>query len=111
MDRKRIRDEVIEIMAHKLPRLPPLPVTGDDDGFDYDGCVLRPEITDNQLDIAEVTMDLEDAFGVNFDEAMPGDQAMDTIGKVVDFIHARIERNFAPKAPVKAKPAAAAEDE
>jgi hypothetical protein len=97
MDRKRIRDEVVEILANKLTRLPPLPSSGQDDGFDYDACVLRPDITDNNLDIAEVTMDLEDAFGVNFDEAQPGDPNMETIGLIVDFITGRLTRNY-PKA-------------
>jgi hypothetical protein len=35
-------------------------------------------------------MDLEDAFGVNFEEALPGDPGMETIGKVVDYLDMRI---------------------
>jgi hypothetical protein len=97
MDRKRIRDEVIEILAHKLTRLPPLPSSGEDEGFDYDACALRPDITDNQLDIAEVAMDLEDAFGVNFEEALPGDAGMETIGKVVDFLAAKVNKHHGKK--------------
>jgi acyl carrier protein len=42
------------------------------------------------LDVAEVAMDLEDAFGVNFEESLPGDPSMETIGKVVDFLDQRI---------------------
>ncbi len=92
MDRKRIREEVIEILANKLHKLPTPPPSWEDDDeeFDYDGQVLRPEVTDNHLDIAEVAMDLEDAFGINFEETMPGDAGMETIGKVVDYIDGRL---------------------
>ena len=87
MDRKRIRDEVVEILAAKLHNLPQ---PSDDDDFDYDGQALVPDITKDPLDIQEVSMDLEDAFGVNFEEALPGDPGMETIGKVVDFLETRI---------------------
>jgi len=84
MDRSRVHDEVIEILAHKLNALPPL---SPDDDFDYENQILVPDITKDPLDIAEVSMDLEDAFGINFDENLPGEPGMETIGKVVDFIH------------------------
>jgi acyl carrier protein len=87
MDRKRIRDEVIEILCAKLHNLPQ---PSDEDDFDYDTQVLVPEITKDPLDIAEVSMDLEDAFGVNFEEILPGDTGMETIGKVVDYLESRI---------------------
>ena len=87
MDRKRIRDEVIEILCAKLHNLPQ---PSDEDDFDYDTQVLVPEITKDPLDIAEVSMDLEDAFGVNFEEILPGDSGMETIGKVVDYLESRI---------------------
>ena len=90
MDKKRIRDEVIEILANKLQRLPTL-VDGDADGFDFIGQKLIPEITDNHLDIAEVAMDLEDAFGVNFEEVLPGGQGMETVGQVIEFVAARLD--------------------
>jgi hypothetical protein len=90
MDKKRIRDEVIEILANKLHRLPTL-ADGDAEGFDFANQKLIPEITDNHLDISEVAMDLEDAFGVNFEEVLPGGQGMETIGQVIDFLHARLE--------------------
>ncbi len=105
MDRKRIREEVIEILANKLHKLPSPPPSWEDEGeepFDYDAQVLRPEITDNHLDIAEVAMDLEDAFGVNFEDALPGDASMDTIGKIIDYIQARIQTAHA-KAAKKAE--------
>jgi hypothetical protein len=90
MDKKRIRDEVVEILANKLHKLPTL-ADGDADGFDFLAQKLVPDITDNHLDIAEVAMDLEDAFGVNFEEVLPGGQGMETIGQVVDFLAARLE--------------------
>ncbi len=97
MERKRIREEVIEILAYKLHKLPSPPPSWEDDDeeFDYDSQVLRPEITDNHLDIAEVAMDLEDAFGINFEDILPGDATMETIGKVVDFIEGRINSTLA----------------
>jgi acyl carrier protein len=90
MDKKRIRDEVIEVLANKLHRLPTL-ADGDSDGFDFASQRLMPDITDNHLDIAEVAMDLEDAFGVNFEDALPGGEGMETVGKVIDFIAARLD--------------------
>jgi acyl carrier protein len=87
MDKKRIRDEVIEILCNKLHNLPH---PGDDDSFDYEHQALVPDITKDPLDIAEVSMDLEDAFGVNFDEALPGEANLETIGKVIDYIDHRI---------------------
>jgi hypothetical protein len=90
MDAKRIRDEVIEILANKLHRLPTL-VDGDSDGFDFAAQKLVPDITDNHLDIAEVAMDIEDAFGVNFEEVLPGGQGMETIGQVIEFVAAKLK--------------------
>ena len=84
MDRNRVRDEVIEILAHKLNNLPSL---HPDEDFDYENQVLVPDVTKDPLDIQEVTMDLEDAFGVNFDEVLPGEGGMETIGKVIDYVH------------------------
>ena len=90
MDSKRIRDEVIEILANKLHRLPTL-VDGDSDGFDFAAQKLVPDITDNHLDIAEVAMDLEDAFGVNFEDVLPGGQGMETIGQVIEFVAGKLK--------------------
>ena len=90
MDAKRIRDEVIEILANKLHRLPTL-VDGDSDGFDFAAQKLVPDITDNHLDIAEVAMDIEDASGVNFEEVLPGGQGMETIGQVIEFVGAKLK--------------------
>ena len=96
MDRKRIRDEVIEVLANKLHKLP-APAEGDAEGFDYEAQVLMPEVTDNHLDIAEVAMDLEDAFGVNFEDTLPGGEGMETIGKVIVYIEGRLHAQHAGK--------------
>ncbi len=90
MDSKRIRDEVIEILANKLHRLPTL-VDGDSDGFDFAAQKLVPDITDNHLDIAEVAMDVEDAFGINFEDVLPGGQGMETIGQVIEFVASKLK--------------------
>lgn len=95
MDRKRIADEVVEILAHKLHNLPPLQdVT---DFSEYEHQRLVPDITKDPLDIAEVAMDLEDAFGVNFEETLPGETNLETIGQVIDYLHQRVNRTR-PKA-------------
>jgi acyl carrier protein len=36
-------------------------------------------------------MDLEDAFGVNFEDVLPGGQGMETIGQVIEFIGAKLK--------------------
>jgi acyl carrier protein len=95
MDRKRIHDEVIEILAHKLHAVPPL---GSDDGFDYESQILVPDITKDPLDIAEVSMDLEDAFGFNFDAVMPGEAGMETVGKLIEHIHTVLQTRSTPAA-------------
>lgn len=100
MDKKRIRDELIEILAHKLHNLPPL---ADGDDFDYDHQALVPDITKDPLDIAEVSMDLEDAFGVNFEELLPGQNGLETIGKIVDYLDVRINGRAAARAEKAAK--------
>jgi len=94
MDKKRIRDEVIEILANKLHRLPTL-ADGDSEGFDFTNQKLIPEITDNHLDISEVAMDLEDAFGVNFEDTLPGEAGLETIGQVIEYLYQRVNRTRA----------------
>jgi acyl carrier protein len=89
MDRSRVRDEVVEILAHKLHNLPPL---HPDEEFDYESQALIPDITKDPLDIQELAMDLEDAFGINFEETLPGDSGMETIGKVADYIHGVLQK-------------------
>lgn len=87
MDRKRIAEEVIELLCAKLLTLP---LPGDDPDFDYEGQVICPDITENDLDIAEVAMDLEDAFDIQFLGTLPGGEELPTIGDVIDFIHAKV---------------------
>lgn len=87
MDRKRISDEVIEILCSKLLTLP---LPADDPEFDYLNQALVPEVTDNELDIAEVAMDLEDAFDIQFLDTMPGGDELPTIGAIIDFIDAKV---------------------
>ena len=103
MDRKRIHDEIVEILAAKLHNLPGLDPDSD---FDYENQKLIPDITKEPLDIAEVGMDLEDAFGLNFDETMPGDVGMETIGKLIDFVAGKVSDR---EAKAKAQQAAANE--
>lgn len=92
MDRDRVQAEVIEILANKLHRLPTPPSHPEpgEEPFDYAGQRLVPDITDNHLDIAEVAMDLEDAFGVNFEDVLPGGAGMETIGQVIEYVAGRL---------------------
>ena len=87
MEIQRIRDEVLEVFTDKLPRLPPLHVGS---AFDFDNQVIAPDVTDDPLDIAELTMALEDAFGILFDDKVPGDSGMERIIDVVHFIHEQL---------------------
>ena len=100
MDRKRIREEVVEILCAKLHNLPQ---PSHEDDFDSETQALVPDITKDPLDIAEVSMDLEDAFGVNFEDTMPGDGGMETIGKVVDYLDERIALREAAAAKARAE--------
>lgn len=93
MDRKRIAEEVIEILCNKLIQLPE-PAHAED--FDYEAQRLVPDITDNALDIAEISMDLEDAFGFNFGEERPGDESLETIGALIDHIAGKVARSQEP---------------
>lgn len=90
MERKRIAEEVVEVLAHKLHTLPPPQDVADFNEYEHQKLV--PDITKDPLDIAEVAMDLEDAFGVNFDEALPGEAGLETIGQVIDYLHQRVNR-------------------
>lgn len=103
MERVRIRAEVIELLAHKLYALPGIPANGDEGGFEYDSARIRTTkddkgevehqgLTDNPLDLHEVGMDIEDAFGVSFDDKLPGDEGLETVADVVEHVHARVNR-------------------
>lgn len=84
MELDRVREEVIEILTEKLNRLPPMSVG---DAFNFNDQIIAPDITDDPLDIAEVTMALEDAFGILFDDKVPGDSGLETVKDVVEHIH------------------------
>ena len=92
MDRARVVEEVIEILANKLHQLPP-PANkrGDDEEFDYESQPFA-ELTSNHLDIAEVTMDLEDAFGITFEDTVLGGKGLESVGQAIDLIHAKVNR-------------------
>ena len=82
-DRKRIADEVIEILCNKLTQLP---LPSQDENFYYESQHLLNDVTQDPLDIAEVTMDIEDAFGISFDSGSLGDPGLETIGEIIDRI-------------------------
>ncbi len=104
MDRPRIRAEVIEILANKpffMAKLPMIGADGDEGGFDYDGARIKTILKDdgtveadgltaNPLDLYETSMELEDAFGVSFDDRTLGDEGLETIGDVVAVIARKI---------------------
>ena len=104
MDRARIRAEVIEIIANKpffAYKLPMIPANGDEGGFDYertriktikkdDGTVEAEGLTDNPLDLHETTMELEDAFGISFDDRLLGDDGLELLGEVIAVVVAKL---------------------
>ena len=74
LDHERIRDELIELLCEKLLNLPtPHDVEPD---YDYESVRLPPDI-DNELDLAEVAMDIEDALGIAFEDKSPPPQGRD----------------------------------
>ena len=93
LSRARIRDELIELLCEKLLNLhTPHDVEPD---YDYESIRLMPDITDNELDLAEVAMDIEDAFGIAFeDNHLPGGRDLETIGKIIDFIAGSLKERW-----------------
>jgi acyl carrier protein len=91
MDRNRITEEAIEVFCHKLHSIP-LPI--DDPGFDHLQYPLLPDdVRDDkrkdtmaELDMAELTMDLEDAFGITLVDHRLGKDDLPTIGAVIELI-------------------------
>lgn len=86
MNRQRIHEEVVELLCHKLPQLP---LPSEEPLFDYDTQKLVPDVTANELDIAEIAMDIEDAFGIVLDQQL-GSEELPTIGSISDYIHAQL---------------------
>jgi acyl carrier protein len=91
MERARILEEVVEIVAHKLSSLP---AWGRYQPADYEIRKFNPELTLNHLDLAEVAMDIEDAFGVAFEHDL-GQPGFETIAQVVDYIDGQLKARYA----------------
>ena len=92
MDRARVVEEVVEILANKLHQLPP-PANkrSEAEEFDYESQSFA-ELTANPLDVAEVMMDLEDAFGITFEDTVLGGKGTETVGQAIDLIHTKVNR-------------------
>ncbi|HAT09050.1 MAG TPA: acyl carrier protein [Planctomycetes bacterium] len=74
-----IRTKVIDIIADRLSR---------DKATITDGSDLVADLGADSLDVAEVTMDLEDAFGVKIEEEKA--QSLKTIGDIVKAISEKV---------------------
>ncbi|GDY13047.1 acyl carrier protein [Planctomycetota bacterium] len=72
-----IRTKVIDIIADRLSR---------DKATITDQSNVVADLNADSLDIAEIMMDLEDAFGVKLEE----DQDLKTIGDIVGYIEKRV---------------------
>ncbi len=76
-----IRTKVIDIIADRLSR---------DKATITDGSDLVADLGADSLDVAEVTMDLEDAFGVKIEEEKA--QSLKTIGDIVKAIEEKVAK-------------------
>jgi acyl carrier protein len=76
-----IRTKVIDIIADRLSR---------DKATITDGSDLIADLGADSLDVAEVTMDLEDAFGVKIEEERA--QSLKTIGDIVKAIEEKVAK-------------------
>ena len=72
-----IRNKVIEIIADRLSR---------DKATITEASNVVADLGADSLDIAEIMMDLEDAFGVKLEE----DQDLNTIGDIVKYIEGKV---------------------
>ncbi len=72
-----IRTKIIEIIADRLSR---------DKATITDQSSIVADLGADSLDIAEIMMDLEDAFGVKLEE----DKELKTIGDVVTYIESKV---------------------
>ena len=72
-----IRTKVIDIIADRLSR---------DKATITDASNVITDLGADSLDIAEIMMDLEDAFGVKLEE----DQDLKTIGDIVKYIEGKV---------------------
>ncbi|MBA3709171.1 MAG: acyl carrier protein [Planctomycetes bacterium] len=74
-----IRNKVIEIIADRLSR---------DKATITEASNVVADLGADSLDIAEIMMDLEDAFGVKLEE----DQDLKTIGDIVKYIEGKVAK-------------------
>jgi len=75
-----IRNKVIDIIADRLSK---------DKATITDASNVIADLGADSLDIAEIMMDLEDAFGVKLEE----DQDLKTIGDIVKYIEGKVAAN------------------
>lgn len=74
-----IRNKVIDIIADRLSR---------DKATITEASNIVVDLGADSLDIAEIMMDLEDAFGVKLEE----DQDLKTIGDVIKYIEGKVAK-------------------
>lgn len=74
-----IRNKVIDIIADRLSR---------DKATITEASNIVADLGADSLDIAEIMMDLEDAFGVKLEE----DQDLKTIGDIVKYIEGKVAK-------------------
>lgn len=76
-----IRTKVIDIISERLSK---------DKATITDASNVIADLGADSLDIAEIMMDLEDAFGIKLEEENDG---MKTIGDIVKFIEGKVNAN------------------
>ena len=76
-----VTSKVIEIIAERLSK--------DPEGITEASNIIA-DLGADSLDIAEIMMDLEDAFGVKVDEDTEG---MNTIGDIVKYVEGKVAEN------------------
>ncbi len=74
-----IRNKVIDIIADRLSR---------DKAAITEASNIVADLGADSLDIAEIMMDLEDAFGVKLEE----DQDLKTIGDVIKYLEGKVAK-------------------
>ena len=74
-----IRNKVIDIIADRLSR---------DKATITEASNVIADLGADSLDIAEIMMDLEDAFGVKLEE----DQDLKTIGDIIKYIEGKVAK-------------------
>lgn len=77
-----IRNKVIDIIAERLS-------SKDKDSITDESNVIA-DLGADSLDIAEIMMDLEDAFGIKLEE---DNDSLKTIGDIVSYIEGKVAEN------------------